>query len=89
MNAEMKESRREIWAVTYERIERFFMNQPDVEPSDEGFMFGSCIVRITSMDNRKLGSLSFPQTEVSFDGCSCDLEKLYERFRMNFISAGG
>lgn len=81
--------KKEIWAVTHERIERFFSEQAGVTASPDGYVSGNCVITAERLEDRLLGSLSFPQTSVTFEGERDDVEKIYERFYMNFMSAGG
>ena len=80
---------REIWAIPRERIESFFQSQNDVRSNDDGFSFGQCEIHITSMSERKIGHLRFPQTQMEFEGPGTDAERIHRRFILQFISAGG
>ena len=81
---------REIWAIPLDRIERFFQSQNDVRPNGNGdFSFGQCEIRITSMPEREIGRLRFPQTQMEFEGPDADTERIHRRFVLQFISAGG
>ena len=81
---------REIWSISRERIECFFQSQNDVRPNgDGGFFFEACEIRITSMPEREIGRLRFPQTQMAFEGPETDTEKIHRRFVLQFISAGG
>ena len=81
---------REIWAIPRERIERFFQSQNDVRPNgDGGFSLGQCEIRITSLPEREIGRLRFPQTQMEFEGPEADTERIHRRFVLQFISAGG
>ena len=81
---------REIWAIPLERIERFFRSQNDVRPNgDGGFSLEQCKIRITSLPEREIGRLRFPQTQMEFEGPDADTEEIHRRFVLQFISAGG
>ena len=81
---------REIWAIPRERIECFFLSQDDVRPNgDGGFSFRRCEICITSMQEREIGGLRFPQTRMEFDGPDEDTKEIHRRFVLQFISAGG
>ena len=81
---------REIWAIPRERIERFFQSRSDVRPDGSGgFSFGGCEIRITSLPEREIGRLRFPQTQMEFEGPEADTEMIHRRFFLQFISAGG
>lgn len=81
--------RSELWAVEYARLESFFRSQSDVHPATEGFRYGSCEIRLEALSNRQMGGLSFPQIRVTFHGEEKDVNSIYHRFFMRFISAGG
>lgn len=81
--------KREDWALPRERIEAFFRSQPDVIAAGENFCFGSCTVQLIPLENHVLGSLQFPRTRVIFDGGETDVQILYRRFFLRFVSAGG
>ena len=81
--------KREIWAIPRERIERFFQSQDEVRSCGGAFSFGGCEIRITSMEEREIGRLRFPQTRMEFEGPEADLKEIYRRFVLQFISAGG
>lgn len=81
--------RSEIWAVDCSRVEDFFRSQPDVNPTGGEFRYGSCEIRLESLPLRRMGGLSFPQTCVSFNGEEENVNEIYHRFFMRFVSAGG
>lgn len=67
----------EIWAVPAERILAFFSSAA----------VGECEVKVEVMEERMVGSFSFPQTRVMISGEGA--EALHRKFVLNFISAGG
>lgn len=79
----------EIWAITLEQAERFFQTQADVAASSEGFLYRSCRIGLKRLEDRPLGSLFLPQTELLLEGSPEDTELIYRRFCLNFLSAGG
>lgn len=79
----------ENWAVSLDRIERFFREQPDVDAGAEGFSFGDCRIRLTELPSRPLGPVMVPYTLVEMTGSDSDTEKIHKRFFLRFISAGG
>ncbi|MBQ9662643.1 MAG: hypothetical protein IJV40_05780 [Oscillospiraceae bacterium] len=64
----------EIWAIPADRITAFFQNR-------------IAEVTIIPLENRRLGSLSFPQTRVMITGENA--EEVHREFVLNFLSAGG
>ena len=81
---------REIWAISPERIEAFFLSQDGGSRRGEGlFAFGDCRVRVAVLPERQMGRFRFPQTQVDFEGPEEETEALHRRFILQFISAGG
>ena len=64
----------EVWAVDAKRVEDFFMENPGD-------------VTVISMPDRKLGSMTMPQTRIIISGENAD--ELYHRFYLSFMTAGG
>lgn len=64
----------EIWAVDAERIRAFFREHPDC-------------VTVIPMPDKKLGSMTMPQTRIIITGENAD--ELYRRFYLSFMTAGG
>ena len=79
----------ETWAVSLERIERFFLEQPDVESAADGFQYKSCRIRLTALPSRPLGPVTVPYTLVEMSGSDEDMETIHRRFFLRFVSAGG
>lgn len=66
----------EVWSVPAHRVEEFFNNRDCL----------GCTVSVSSLPDRRLGSLSYPQTEVILEGEHA--EELYRAFFLNFLSGG-
>lgn len=81
--------RSENWAVDCRRIVQFFRTQPDMQETDFGFLAGSCEVHLTKLADHQVGSLYFPQTNMTLRGEPQEVEEVYHRFFMRFVSAGG
>ena len=64
----------EVWAVDAERVKAFFRENPGE-------------VRTISLPDRKLGSMTMPQTRIIISGENAD--ELYHRFYLSFMTAGG
>ena len=80
----------EIWSISTERIRTFFLEQHDVQPvENDCFAFGECKICITALPLRQVGQFCFPQTKVDFCGSEIDTQKIYQRFFLQFVSAGG
>lgn len=81
--------RSENWSVECSRIVQFFRTQPDMQETDYGFLSGTCEVHLTALPDHREGSLHFPGTNVTLRGRQQDVEGIYHRFFMRFVSAGG
>ncbi len=80
----------EIWSISAERIRSFFLKQHDVQHTENNcFTFGECKICITALPLRQVGQFCFPQTKVDFCGPEIDTQKIYQRFFLQFVSAGG
>lgn len=80
----------EIWSISAERISAFFASQDDVrQEGPRHYACGQCEVLIEVLPFRMVGRFHLPQTRVTFTGPDEDRERLYHRFFLQFISAGG
>ena len=81
--------REENWAVDEGRIRAFFIAQPDVTQTKDGFTFGSCQIRLIPVSGQLLGKWQQQRTIVIMDGPDDDTAQIYQRFFLQFLSAGG
>lgn len=66
----------EVWSVPARRIEEYFKTAHKA----------GCEISVTSLPERALGKLSFPQTRVVIDGdCA---EDVHRAFSINFLCGG-
>ncbi len=80
----------EIWSISAERIEAFFLAQTDLREIGKGrYARGLCELRVTPLPERPLGRFFFPQTRVEFEGPEEEASALHRRFVLQFLSAGG
>lgn len=47
------------------------------------------IIEVSSQRIARLGSISFPELTITFEGSRSDIEEVYNRFRIHFMRAGG
>ena len=80
--------REENWAVDEGRIRAVFAAQPDVAQTVEGFAFGDCQIRLIPVSGQLLGKWQ-QRTIVSLEGPDTDVSRIYQRFFLRFLSAGG
>ena len=81
--------REETWAVDEDRIRAFFVAQPDVAQTEDGFTFGSCQIRLIPVSGQLFGKWQQQRTIVIMDGPEEDTAQIYQRFFLQFLSAGG
>lgn len=80
----------EIWSISAERISSFFASQDDVrQEGPRHYACGQCEVFIEVLPFHMVGRFHLPQTRVTFNGPDEDSGRLYHRFFLQFISAGG
>ena len=80
--------REENWAVDEGRIRAFFIAQPDVTQTKDGFTFGSCQIRLIPVSGQLFEKWQ-QRTIVIMDGPDDDTAQIYQRFFLQFLSAGG
>ena len=81
--------REENWAVDEGRIRAFFIAQPDVTQTKDGFTFGSCQIRLIPVSGQLLGKWQQQRTIVIMEGPESDTSQIHQRFFLRFLSAGG
>ena len=80
----------EIWGVSIRRAESFFRDQEDVaEEGCNDFRFGSCRIRLTELEPGNMGIWAADRTCVRMEGEAVDVENIYHRYFIQFLSAGG
>ena len=80
----------EIWSVSIQRVRAFFRAQADVtEESDNDFSFRSCRIRLGEPEPGGTGIWAARRTQIRMEGPAEDVEAIYRRFFMQFLSTGG
>ena len=80
----------EIWGIAPERIREYLLEEEKLYMTEtDCYSNGSVTISLNILPPRVLGSFAFPQTQLVFEGCDGETEKLHHRFVMRFISAGG
>lgn len=80
----------EIWSVAAGRARSFFRSQPEIREENQNlFLFGSCRITITEMKPRGMGVWAAQRIRVHMEGEDGDVEAIYHRFFMQFLSTGG
>ena len=79
----------ENWAVSIERVQQFFTQQPDILQTPEGFEYADCRITLTGTQSTILGHWNMPRTWVRMEGSDEDVRAIHRRFYLRFLSAGG
>ena len=80
----------ETWAVSIQRARSFFREQEDViEESLNDFSFGSCRIHLTELKPKGMGVWAAKRIQVRMEGEDADVETIYHRYFIQFLSTGG
>ena len=80
----------EVWRVSLQRVRSFFKEQPDfAREGEDGFRFGTCRIRLTKLPPGGTGIWEAPQTMLRLEGSDADVQTVYRRFFLQFLSTGG
>ena len=80
----------EIWSISIQRARAFFREQEDVLEEDANtFTFGSCRIRLTELKPKGMGVWAAKRIHVVMEGEDADVETIYHRYFMQFLSTGG
>ena len=77
-------------SIPYEDIMDYFMSIGAIPSSDDTYLFPALEVKVISQNQRNMGKLNIPRTEIIILSGERDLaEKFLTNFRLRFLSAGG
>ena len=80
----------EIWSVSIQRARAFFRDQEDVqEESMNVYLFGSCRITLTELKPKGMGVWAAKRIQVRMEGEPEDVETIYHRYFIQFLSTGG
>ena len=80
----------EIWSISIQRARAFFRDQEDVtEESANVFHFGSCRIDLTELKPKGMGVWAAKRIQVRMEGGDADVENIYHRYFIQFLSTGG
>ena len=80
----------EPWGIAVDRARAFFREQEDVqEESRNLFIFHSCRVTLTELKPKGMGVWAAKRTKVNMEGEDQDVEDIYHRFFIRFLTTGG
>jgi len=80
----------ETWAVSIQRARAFFREQEDVtEESANVYCYGSCRITLTELKPKGMGVWAAKRIQVRMEGEDADVENIYHRYFIQFLSTGG
>ena len=80
----------EIWSIPIQRARAFFREQEDVtEESINSFTCASCRITLTELRPKGMGVWAAKRIQVRMEGEDADVESIYHRYFMQFLSTGG
>ena len=80
----------ETWGIAIDRARRFFREQPDVrEENANRYRCGDCVISLTELKPKGMGVWASKRIKVRMEGEDADVEDIYHRFFIQFLSTGG
>ena len=80
----------EIWSISVQRTRSFFRDQEDVtEEGINDFVYRSCRIHLTELKPKGMGVWAAKRIQVRMEGEAEDVEAIYHRFFIQFLSTGG
>ena len=80
----------ETWSVSIQRARAFFRDQEDVIEEDINcFTYGSCRIQLTELKPKGMGVWAAKRIKVHMEGDESDVEAIYHRYFIQFLSTGG
>ena len=80
----------EIWSISIQRARGFFREQEDVTEADANtFSFRSCRISLTELKPKGMGVWAARRIQVRMEGEDADVEEIYHRYFIQFLSTGG
>ena len=80
----------EIWSISIQRARSFFRDQKDVtEEGINDFVFRSCRIHLTELKPKGMGVWAAQRIKLHMEGEDSDVEEIYHRYFIQFLSTGG
>ena len=80
----------QTWSIPPERAEAFFQSQSDVIKEGRGsYRCGSSRITLTELKPKGMGIWAAKRIRVRMEGDDADVESIYHRFFLQFLSTGG
>ena len=83
-------TKEEIWSVSIQRARAFFREQEEVtEETMNVFRFRTCRVQLTELKPKGMGVWAAKRIRIHMEGEDADVETIYHRYFIQFLSTGG
>ena len=80
----------EIWSISIQRARSFFREQEGVtEEGINDFTYRSCRIHLTELKPKGMGVWAAKRIQVRMEGGTEDVENIYHRYFIQFLSTGG
>ena len=80
----------ETWGIAVDRARAFFREQEDVREENRNLVvYESCHVTLTELKPKGMGVWAAKRTKVNMEGEEKDVEEIYHRFFIRFLTTGG
>ena len=80
----------EIWSISIQRARSFFRDQENVaEEGINDYLFRSCRIHLTELKPNGMGVRAAKRIQVRMEGETEDVEDIYHRYFIQFLSTGG
>ena len=80
----------ETWSISIQRARAFFREQENVtEESANVYCYGSCRIHLTELKPKGMGVWAAKRIQVRMEGEDTDVENIYHRYFIQFLSTGG
>jgi len=80
----------ETWSVSIQRARAFFREQADMTEEDSNcYLFRTCRVTLTELKPKGMGVWAAKRIRIHIEGEDADVEDVYHRFFIQFLSTGG
>ena len=80
----------EIWSISIQRARAFLRDQEDVtEENANVFWFGTCRIDLTELKPKGMGVWAAKRIQIRMEGEDKDVENIYHRYFIQFLSTGG
>ena len=80
----------EIWSISIQRARNFFREQEEVIEEDiNDYAFRSCRIHLTELKPKGMGVWAAKRIQVRMEGEDADVEDIYHRYFIQFLSTGG